>query len=376
MMTEEFAGKIRQLGIETVVGVPDSALKPFCDYMNGEGQKQFTHYVAVNEGTAVGIGIGNYLATGKPVCIYAQNSGIGNMVNPITSLANKAVYGIPMLLLIGWRGEPGTKDEPQHKFMGNITKSMLEILQIEYAIFAKETPLNELEKAFDRAQDALREKRQFAFVIKRDFFEQETRSIYQNNYSLIREHAIHEIIAAIGEQDVVVSTTGKISREVYEQSNQIKGHHKQDFLTVGGMGHASMIAYGIAQARPDKRVYCLDGDGAVLMHMGGLAFLGKQKPDNLVHICLNNEAHESVGGMPTGCVGTEYAKLAATCGYPVTYVVNDATELEKSLKTINSVRKLTFMEVKVALESRENLGRPIESAEENKVNFMSYHGDK
>lgn len=376
MKAEAFAGKIRQLGIETVVGVPDSALKPFCDYMNGEGQKQFTHYVPANEGAAVGIGIGNYLATGKPVCIYAQNSGIGNMVNPITSLANEAVYGIPMLLVIGWRGEPGTKDEPQHKFMGNLTESMLDTLQIEYAILAKELPSGEVEKAFDRARDALREERQFAFLIKRDFFEPETKCVYQNNHRLVREQAIHEIISAIGERDVVVSTTGKISREVYEQSNQIKGNHAQDFLTVGGMGHASMIAFGIAQARQDKRVYCLDGDGAVLMHMGGLAFLGKQRPDNLVHICLNNEAHESVGGMPTGCAGMEYAEAAASCGYPVTYVVEDAPALRKVLEAIKPVHELTFIEIKVALSSRTDLGRPVESAQENKVHFMSCHGEK
>lgn len=376
MKAEAFAWKMRQLGIETVVGVPDSALKPFCDYMNGEGQKQFAHYVAVNEGTAVGIGIGNYLATGKPVCIYAQNSGLGNMVNPITSLVNEAVYGIPMLFVIGWRGEPGTKDEPQHKFMGGITKDILETLQIKYEILTKETSSDELETAFSRVQNALRENRQFAFIIKRDSFETGTKSAYQNNYSLSREGAIHEIISAIGEADAVVSTTGKISREVYEQSNQIKGHHKQDFLTVGGMGHASMIAYGIAQARPDKRVYCIDGDGAVLMHMGGLAFMGKQRPDNLVHICLNNEAHESVGGMPTGCVGMEYAKIAASCGYPVTYKVTDASELQKALKQIRLAHRLTFMEVKVALASRADLGRPVEPAEVNKINFMSYHGEK
>lgn len=374
MKAETFAGKIRQLGIETVVGVPDSALKPFCDYMNEKGQKQFTHYVPANEGAAVGIGIGNYLATGKPVCIYAQNSGIGNMVNPITSLANEAVYGIPMLLVIGWRGEPGTKDEPQHKFMGSMTESMLHTLQIEYAILAKELSLDEVEQAFNRARDVLRAERQFAFLVKRDFFEPGKEYIYQNNHLLVREQAIHEIISAVGERDVVVSTTGKISREVYEQSNQIKGNHKQDFLTVGGMGHASMIAFGIAQARPDRRVYCLDGDGAILMHMGGLAFLGKQKPGNLVHICLNNEAHESVGGMPTGCVGMEYAKVAVSCGYPVTYVVEDALALRKVLEAIEAIHKLTFIEIRVALSSRTDLGRPAESAQENKVHFMNCHG--
>ena len=204
----------------------------------------------------------------------------------------------------------------------------------------------------------------------------EQKSVYTNHNSLIREEAIAEIIKALDTSDVVVSTTGKISREVYEQSDQIKGSHAQDFLTVGGMGHASMIAFGIAKEAEEKRVYCLDGDGAELMHMGSLAFIAKQNPSNLVHICLNNEAHESVGGMPTGCVGLSYAKVAETVGYESVYCVDTMEKLKQVLNETKGKRKLTFIEIKVAMESRADLGRPKETAAENKDNFMRYHGVK
>ena len=376
MVVTDFISQIKKLGIKTLSGVPDSALKPFCDYINGVGKEQFTHYVPANEGAAVGIAIGEYLATGIPVCVYMQNSGLGNIVNPITSLANEEVYGIPMLLLIGYRGEPGTKDEPQHKYMGKITEPLLDVLGIEHVVLCKELSEQEVDAGFDRAAQKLREGKQFAFVLKRDFLVNEQKSVYTNHNSLVREDAIAEIIKALDTSDVVISTTGKISREVYEQSDKIKGSHAQDFLTVGGMGHASMIAFGIAKEAEEKRVYCLDGDGAELMHMGSLAFIAKQNPNNLVHICLNNEAHESVGGMPTGCVGLSYAKVAETVGYEFVYCVDTIEELKQVLNEIKGKRKLTFIEIKVAMESRADLGRPKETAAENKDNFMRYHGVK
>lgn len=376
MVVTDFISQIKKLGIKTLSGVPDSALKPFCDYINGVGKEQFTHYVPANEGAAVGIAIGEYLATGIPVCVYMQNSGLGNIVNPITSLANEEVYGIPMLLLIGYRGEPGTKDEPQHKYMGKITEPLLDVLGIEHVVLGKELSEQEVDAGFDRAAQKLREGKQFAFVLKRDFLVNEQKSVYTNHNSLVREDAIAEIIKALDTSDVVISTTGKISREVYEQSDKIKGSHAQDFLTVGGMGHASMIAFGIAKEAEEKRVYCLDGDGAELMHMGSLAFIAKQNPNNLVHICLNNEAHESVGEMPTGCVGLSYAKVAETVGYEFVYCVDTIEELKQVLNEIKGKRKLTFIEIKVAMESRADLGRPKETAAENKDNFMRYHGVK
>lgn len=376
MLVTDFIGQIKKIGIKTLAGVPDSALKPFCDYINGFGKEEFTHYVPANEGAAVGIAIGEYLATGEPACVYMQNSGLGNIVNPITSLANEEVYGIPMLLLVGYRGEPGTKDEPQHKYMGKITESLLDVLDIEHIVLGKELTEQEITDGFLRAARRLAEGKQFAFVLKRDFLEIEEKGVYENNNSLVREDVIAQIIESLDDTDVVVSTTGKISREVYEQSDKIKGNHAQDFLTVGGMGHASMIAFGIAQNAKEKRVYCLDGDGAELMHMGSLAFIAKQNPTNLIHICLNNEAHESVGGMPTGCAGLSYARVAEVVGYEAVYCIDTMDELKQILHDIKTKKVLTFIEVRVSMKSRADLGRPKETAAENKENFMKYHGVK
>lgn len=376
MLVTDFIEQIKKIGIKTLAGVPDSALKPFCDYINGAGKEEFTHYVPANEGAAVGIAIGEYLATRVPACVYMQNSGLGNIVNPITSLANEEVYGIPMLLLVGYRGEPGTKDEPQHKYMGKITESLLDVLDIEHIVLGKELTEQEITDGFLRAAQRLEEGKQFAFVLKRDFLEIEEKGVYENNNSLVREDVIAQIIESLDDTDVVVSTTGKISREVYEQSDKIKGNHAQDFLTVGGMGHASMIALGIAQNAKEKRVYCLDGDGAELMHMGSLAFIAKQNPTNLIHICLNNEAHESVGGMPTGCAGLSYARVAETVGYEAVYCIDTMDELKQILHDIKTKKALTFIEVRVSMKSRADLGRPKETAAENKENFMKYHGVK
>ncbi len=374
MKARGFVEEIKKIGINTFIGVPDSTLKYFCNYLNKKDDKEIQHYVPVNEGAAVGMAVGNYLITQEPACVYMQNSGIGNVVNPITSLANTEVYGIPMLMIIGWRGEPGQKDEPQHKFMGKITKDVLDILGIEYAIMGKDTKIETIKNEFKRARCVMDNNCQFAFIVKRDFFDEEGSVSFENNYNMIREEAIKEIISSISEKDIVISTTGKISREVYEQSDLIKGQHAQDFLTVGGMGHSSMIALGIAEKERNKRIYCLDGDGALIMHMGSLAFIGKQKPSNLIHICFNNDAHESVGGMPTGCVGKEYASIAKSCGYTNTYVVDNLHELQNVLSKVREEKQLSFIEVKVAMKSRLDLGRPKESAEENKVNFMKYHG--
>ena len=373
MKAEGFVDKLKELKIDTLAGVPDSALKQFCDYINGEGGKEFKHYVPANEGAAVGIAIGHFLATGQPACVYMQNSGLGNIVNPITSLANEEVYGIPMLLIIGWRGEPGTKDEPQHKFMGKVTEGLLQVLDIAYSIIDVNTSEEEITAIFRQAKEAFSNHKQYAIIVKRDSFEIAVKGKYENEYTLCREQAIEAIIKKLSPSDVVVSTTGKISREVYEQCDDIWGHHKQCFLTVGGMGHSGMIALGIAKELADKRVYCIEGDGAVFMHMGELAFLAKQKPQNMIHICLNNDAHESVGGMPTGAGGMDFYQIAKACGYAHVACVDSLEELEKELDDAVQQADTVFLEVKVKMESRADLGRPKESAQENRDGFMEYH---
>ncbi len=371
-----FAEQLKKLNIKMIAGIPDSALKQFCDYLDGKQEKPFVHFVPANEGAAAGIAVGHYLATGNPACVYMQNSGLGNVVNPLTSLANEKVYGIPVLFVVGWRGIPGMADEPQHRFMGEITCPLLAELGISYAVIKKETTAGELERMAEQAGGCLSAGKQFAFVVEPGAFESGETRRRENAWRLVREDAIHEILSFISGDDIVVSTTGKISREVYEQSDRIRGHHGQVFLTVGGMGHVSMIAFGIAAEKPDKRVYCIDGDGAAAMHMGSLAFLGKQQPANLVHICLNNDAHESVGGMPTGCAGLDFAGIAGAAGYPYTKTVTDLAGLLDALDEIRQEKRLSFLEVKVSLDARKDLGRPAETARENKKAFMDYHNGR
>lgn len=372
MKVEKFVEEIKALGIQVIAGVPDSALQPFCNYLN-QGAHGLRHFVPANEGAAVGLAIGSYLSTGKPACIYMQNSGIGNIVNPVTSLANEAVYGIPMLFVIGWRGEPGKKDEPQHRFMGEITKDILDVLHISNEVLSLEMAEEEIKKIFREAKKVLSEHKQYAIIVKKDALETDMEGFYQNNFTLRREEAIAEIIKSISAEDIIVSTTGKISREVYEQCDKIVGHHKQAFLTVGGMGHAGMIAFGIAQQRKDRRIYCVEGDGAVLMHMGELAFLAKQQPENFVHICLNNDAHESVGGMPTGAAGKDFFKVAKGCGYFYAVCVENLKGLQGELEKVKEIKGPAFLEVRVKIGARKDLGRPKESAVENRDNFMAYH---
>lgn len=373
MKVETFAKKIRELKIHTIAGVPDSTLRSFCDFINNDGKENFeNHIVTENEGAAVGIAIGEYLSTGNPACVYMQNSGLGNAVNPVTSLANADVYGIPMLLLIGWRGEPGTEDEPQHKFMGKVTIPMLKVLDIPYAVVGEETSDDEMAIFIQNAKKVFANNKQYALVIKKNAFNKRKENIYMNSYPLKRENAIEMIVDWLHPDNLVVSTTGKISREVYEQSNTILKTHKQIFMTVGGMGYASMIAYQLAKRKTAQRVICLDGDGAVLMHMGSLAVIGRHPANNLVHICLNNEAHESVGGMPTGAEGVTYADIAKSCGYGEVYRVAKKDELENVLAEIRMSEKMVFLEIDVAIGSRDNLGRPRETAQENRTEFMEY----
>ena len=374
MRVEKFIEEVEALGIKTFAGVPDSALQPLCNYLNGDAHV-FKHYVPSNEGAAVGLAIGSYLSTGRPACVYMQNSGIGNAVNPLTSLAHKEVYDIPTLFVIGWRGEPQKKDEPQHRFMGKITREILDVMQVENGVITAETTEEEAHCIFRTAEKALKENRQFAIVVTKEALKTEMKNVYHNMHEMNREDAIAEIIKSVSETDILVSTTGKISREVYEQCDKIKGHHKQAFLTVGGMGHAGMIALGIAN-ESDKRVYCIEGDGAILMHMGELAFIAKQNPKNYIHICLNNDAHESVGGMPTGARGTDFYKVAKECGYCYSKCISNMQSLKEELRTIRTVEGPVFLEVKIALGARTDLGRPKESAVENKTNFMEYHWGK
>ena len=351
-------------------GVPDSKLKALSTFLMMKYNLDKNHHIiAANEGNAVGIAAGYYLSTKKIPVVYMQNSGEGNVVNPVASLLNEEVYNIPMIFIIGWRGEPGEKDEPQHKFQGKITLSLLDVLNIKYFIIDKNTKDDEVKNAMDDFNILLKEGKQVAFIIKKDGITIDEKYEYKNEYSLSREDAIEEVLNEFNDC-VVVSTTGKISREVFEIREKKKENHDKDFLTVGSMGHSSSIALGIALNKEDKKVICLDGDGAVLMHMGAMATISKYKPKNMIHIVLNNEAHESVGGMPTTNEKTKFSEVARALGYDKVYEAKDKEELKKVLEENKNINELIFIEVKCSLGARKDLGRPTSTPEENKISFM------
>lgn len=369
MKAYRLLSELENMGITTIAGVPDSTLKQFCDGIQTyEGGME--HYVTANEGAAVGVAIGSFLATGKPACVYMQNSGIGNAVNPLASLANKDVYGIPMLFIVGWRGEPGVKDEPQHVFQGKITCELFDTLQVPYQVVDKETTEEEMLSILAQAKKVLDNNEQFALIVKKSTFEKADPFVWENGNTIGREEVLGRILEMLPTDTAIVSTTGKISRELYEQSDRIFGHHNHIFMTVGGMGHASMIALGLAKKRPDKKVVCIDGDGAALMHMGAIPFIAQQAPENFCHIIINNQAHESVGAMPTGCQGTDFAKIAETAGYVKTLKITTHDEVQIVLEGAVAEKGPVLVEILVSLDSRADLGRPKESARENKESFM------
>lgn len=370
MQAAYFLNEIKNIGIRTIAGVPDSTLKQLCDAIQLDAGKEFKHYVTANEGAAVGLAAGEYLAAGRPCMIYLQNSGLGNIINPLASIANEEVYGIPMLFVVGWRGEPGKKDEPQHAYQGKVTCELLEVMDVQYSVIGSDTSERQFKEIIGKAAARMNENRQYAIIVKKDAFEKSAEFAWDNGFPLVREQALKIILENVYNDAYIVSTTGKISRELYEQCDALYGNHDRLFMTVGGMGHASMIAYGMAQADASWRIVCVDGDGAVMMHMGALAFLAKHAPKNLLHIVINNAAHESVGAIPTGFCGQTYSQIAQACGYKNACTVRREQELRAALADVIGKQELSMVEVLVSLGARPDLGRPKESAKENRVNFM------
>ena len=369
MKAESF---VRILGADFYTGVPDSQLKALCNYlMNTYGIDPKHHVIAANEGNAAALAAGYHLATGKIPVVYMQNSGEGNIINPAASLLNDKVYAIPEIFVVGWRGEPGIHDEPQHIYQGEVTLRLLEDMDIAACVVGKETTEEELEDVMNRFRGILAEGRDVAFVIRKGALEYSEKVVYKNEYHMMREDIIRHIVKASGE-DPIVSTTGKASRELFETRAGAGQSHKYDFLTVGSMGHSSSIALGIALHMPQQRIWCVDGDGAVLMHMGSMAVLGAYKPSNLIHIVINNGAHETVGGMPTVAGDMDLPAAARACGYPYAVSVNSFEDLDRELEQAKGRKKLSLIEVKCAIGARDDLGRPTTTALENKENFMAY----
>ncbi|MDD4164261.1 MAG: phosphonopyruvate decarboxylase [Eubacteriales bacterium] len=350
-------------------GVPDSLLSPVCSYLISNYGISKQHIIAANEGNAVALAAGYHLSTGKVPVVYLQNSGIGNIINPVASLMNDKVYGIPCIFLIGWRGEPGVHDEPQHIFQGEVTMKLLEDMDIKTYVISKETSDEEFNNVMKLFQPLLDAGKQIAFVVKKDALHFDCKVKYQNQNTMTREEIIKRIVNA-SEDDIIISTTGKTSRELFEiRENNGQGHEK-DFLTVGSMGHSSSIAFALALQKPDRRVWCIDGDGAALMHMGAMAIIGTNNPNNFVHIIINNAAHESVGGMPTVAGSIDMCKIAEGCGYPYVFSVSDYEHLDRTLLYVKENNKLAFIEAKADISARADLGRPSTTAKENKNSFM------
>jgi len=356
-------------------GVPDSLLKDICAYIT-ENVPAEQHVISANEGTALATAAGYYLATRNIPCVYLQNSGLGNLVNPLLSLCSAKVYSIPVLIMIGWRGEPGVKDEPQHLVQGRLTPGLLDEMGVPYEILPEysDGAFDVLEKAYKYMQT---EKAPFALLVKKSTFEQydlAASTIEQGSFSapgmLHREEVLERIIATFPEEPLV-TTTGFTSREVFELRKEAGQTHEQDFLTVGSMGHCSSIAMGIALSKPRTQVLCVDGDGAAIMHMGSLVTNGGSGLHNFKHVLINNAVHDSVGGQPTGANAVDFPAIAQACGYKKSWSVCQAEQIDGALEELRQSSGPCFLEIKVLPGAREDLGRPTTSTAENRDAFMN-----
>ena len=367
-----FIEALAENSIEFYAGVPDSLLKNICAYISDNIDAKH-NIIAANEGGAVGLAVGYHLATGKIPVVYMQNSGEGNIINPIASIADKDVYNIPILLLIGWRGKPGVHDEPQHVKQGKVTLPLLETMGIYYEVLSKEESIakNQIEKAVAYMQET---KEVYALVVEKDTFDTYTLQNMVSNASLTmtREYAIQQVAATLQEKDVIVSTTGMISRELFEYRTAMNQSHERDFLTVGGMGHASQIALGIAIEQPHRRVYCFDGDGASIMHMGSMSIVAQMALKNYVHVVFNNGAHDSVGGQPTVGMKINLPEIAKAVGYKTVLTAMNEEELKEALVKINELEGPIFVQVCVKKGNRKDLGRPTTTPIQNKEALMDF----
>lgn len=368
---EFFVNTLKDHGIDFYTGVPDSLLKNICAYITDNLPAE-QNIIAANEGGAMGIAAGYHLATGKVSVVYMQNSGEGNIINPLASLTDKEVYNIPVLLMIGWRGRPGVKDEPQHVKQGKITTGLLNVMGINYAIFPKDEI--EAAKQIKIAVDYMQATNEcYALLIEKDTFDSyKLQNIGVNDLTMTREEAIRKVAANIEDTACIVSTTGMISRELFEARTAWNQGHERDFLTVGSMGHASQIALGIALQKPKCKVYCFDGDGASLMHMGNMAITASMNCKNYVHVVFNNGAHDSVGGQPTVGLNIDLCGVAKAVGYKAAYSVDTIDQLEDILQDVKNVEGPVLLQVCVKKGNRKDLGRPTTTPVQNKKALMKF----
>lgn len=373
MNPASFLQILQDNGISFFSGVPDSLLKELCKCVTATLPSTH-HVIAANEGAAVALATGYHLATGKFGCVYLQNSGLGNVINPVTSIADAEVYGIPMLMIIGWRGEPGVKDEPQHVKQGRVTPAMLDSMEVPYTVIDKET---DAASAIESAVRLMREQsKPVALLVRKDAFEAfegKTEKIPDGG-KLSREEAIEAVSEVLSNEAVVVATTGFTSRELYEFRIKSGQNSAKDFLTVGGMGHTASIAMGISIGQPDRPVVCLDGDGSVLMHMGTMPVIGKAAPKNLIHIVLNNGVHDSVGAQPTAGFSVDFRGVAEACGYKLVLGADTREGIQAAVKKASAAAGPVFIELRIRAGARKDLGRPKSTPLENKLKLMELIG--
>lgn len=368
-----FLHVLQAKGIDFFTGVPDSQLKELCSTLLCKLPPE-KHVIAANEGNALGLAMGHYLATSRPAVVYMQNSGLGNIINPLASLADREVYAIPALLLIGWRGQPGKKDEPQHVKQGRISPALLETLEVPYRIMdGDEDPAAIVDAVWEEMH---RVSMPAAILIKAGAFskgEKPMPPLLENAPTMQREAAIATILDLLEKKDCLLATTGKTGRELFEL-RVARAEAQQDFLSVGGMGHCSSIALGAALAMPDRRFVCLDGDGALILHMGAMGLAGNLRPPNFIHVVCNNFCHESVGGQPT-CAGTmDFVSIAKACGYASQHRARSPEDISRVFSSIAASPGPHFVELILAKGSRANLGRPTSSPMQNKLQFMKHLG--
>ena len=367
----DFYDQLASHGVEFFTGVPDSLLKEFCLCIDDRISND-KHIIAANEGNAVALASGYYLAQKSIPLVYMQNSGLGNAVNPLLSLCDPDVYSIPLLVMIGWRGEPGVKDEPQHVTQGRVQIELLEALGLPYEIISKDDDQfsNKISNVIEIAKN---ENRPVVLLIKKGTFEKyKTEIIQPDDQRMNREEALEIILENLDDNSIIVSTTGKTSREIFE-IREIRGQtHEQDFLTVGSMGHCSSIALGIALAKPHREVVCIDGDGAMLMHLGSLTSIASMKPKNFRHILMNNEVHESVGGQETAAKNLDLSAIVEAVGSSKVFKAATPNDLKTNITNFITCSGPSFLEVKIKPGSREDLGRPTVKPADNKENFMKF----
>ncbi len=368
---KKFINELNKNNINFFVGVPDSLLKEICKYISYKYTDK-KNVICANEGSAIAIATGYNLSTNKIPVVYMQNSGLGNAVNPLVSLADKDVYSIPMILLIGWRGEPGVSDEPQHVKQGKITLQLLETLEIPYKILSENFD-NDIS---DAKKYIINNNVPYALIVKKNTFMSFKHTIVSKKQYMSREYALKIIVQHLNNRDIIVSTTGKISREIFELREQMNINHNKDFLTVGSMGHANQIALGIAMEKPKRNIYCIDGDGALIMHAGGLGIIGDISPTNFKHILINNGAHDSVGGQRTIGLNINLKKIVEGFKYKDYFKIDNKNIFKETFNKFMKSKGPSFIEILVNKGARKNLGRPTISPKNNKANFIKFVNDE